>query len=46
MIRHLEEVRALVEVEAAVNQGRTTDGVTPLYVAACNGHMEVVQAVM
>jgi ankyrin repeat protein len=32
----------LLEKGAAVNQGKTDNGVTPLFVAAQNGHVEVV----
>ena len=33
----------LVEYGASKDQGRTNDGATPLYVAAQNGHLEVVR---
>jgi ankyrin repeat protein len=39
---HVEVVRVLLEKGAAVNQGRTDTGATPLLRAAKKGHVEVV----
>ena len=38
-------VRALIEAGADVNKAKD-DGVTPLYIATCNGHEAVVRALI
>ena len=44
--RKSTSVRVLVARNADVNQAKTTSGVTPVYVAAQNGHVEVVQLLL
>ncbi len=41
--RRLEVVRFLVANKAGVDKVRDTDGCTHLYIAAQNGHLEVVR---
>jgi ankyrin repeat protein len=36
----------LVDAGADVNSARTTDGATPVFIAAQNGHLEVVRALV
>jgi ankyrin repeat protein len=43
---HIEVVRLLLEKGAAVNEARTTDGLTSLITAADRGHLEVVQLLL
>merc|ERR1711957_326759 len=43
--RHLEVVRALVELGANVNRA-TQDGITPLLIATQEGHLKVVSALV
>ena len=40
---HLEVVRLLVESGAKIDQGKTDDGATPLFIAAQQGDLEVVR---
>ena len=39
---HTDVARALLQLGARVNQGKSDDGATPLLMAALNGHVEVV----
>ena len=41
----MEEVRSLIKAGADTRKA-TSDGVTPLYIAACGGHAEVVKALL
>ena len=40
------KVVLLIEAKADVNQATTSDGATPLYMAALKGHVEVVEALV
>ena len=39
-------VKALVASNADVNQARTTDGIAPVFIAAYNGHVDVVTVLL
>jgi ankyrin repeat protein len=39
---HADVVRMLVDARANVNQARTANGVTPLFIAAQKGHSDIV----
>lgn len=40
---HADVVKLLLEHKADANQAKTTDGSTPVYVAAGKGHIDVVK---
>ena len=40
---HTEILKILAEAGADLNMARVTDGVTPIFVAAQNGHLDVVR---
>jgi ankyrin repeat protein len=43
---HFDVVRALVDAHANVDHASTTDGTTPLCIAAQKGHVEVVRVLI